>query len=136
MPSKLAPENSGVYATPAETADLRALAAAVGVAWKEIDLGPVRSKKALMDAFAKALDFPSHFGANWDALEDTLGDVECLPPGGYVIRLRDGARAEQALGEDWDTLLDVLRETSMYWKGRGKPFVVLVDGASRLPPWT
>jgi RNAse (barnase) inhibitor barstar len=133
---KLEPNDSGVYAMPADSADLRKLARAGEVAWKEVDLAAVRNKEELMRAFSKALDLPQHFGENWDALEDILGDSECLPHAGYVIRLRKAARAQQTLKGDWDTLLDILRDTSTYWIGRGKPFVVLVDGAVGLPAWT
>ena len=134
-PPKLEPGDSGVYATPAASADLQKLAEAGAAAWKEVDLAPVRSKEELMSAFSKALDLPSHFGGNWDALEDSLGDSECLPHAAYVIRLRDAARAQRALKEEWGTLLDILCETATYWKGRGKPFVVLVDSAAGLPAW-
>ena len=134
-PLKLEPDDSGVYATPADSADLRKRAMAGEVACKEVDLAAVRSKEELMRAFSKALDFPHHFGENWDALEDSLGDSDCLPLAGYVIRLREATPAQRALKGDWDTLLDILRETSAYWKGRGKPFVVLVDGGAGLPAW-
>jgi RNAse (barnase) inhibitor barstar len=133
--SKLEPDDSGVYATPADSADLQKLAAAGEAAWKDVDLAPVRNKEELMRAFSKALELPRHFGENWDALEDSLGDSECLPQTGYVIRLREAARAQRALKGEWATLLDILRETSVYWKGCGKPFVVLVDDAAGLPVW-
>jgi RNAse (barnase) inhibitor barstar len=134
-PVKLEPGTSGVYATPGDSTDLRARAAASGAAWREVDLARVLSKEDLLHAFAEALDFPSHFGANWDALEDSLEDSDSLPGAGQVINLRGADAAQRALGEEWDTLLDILREASTYWKGRGKPFVVLVDGAAGLASW-
>jgi RNAse (barnase) inhibitor barstar len=136
-PPELTPDASGVYGTPADVSGLRERARAGAATWKDIDLGAVRSKKDLMDAFAATLDFPRHFGANWDALEDCLGDPGCLPDGGYVIRLLDAARAQNALGEEWDTLIEILRESATWWKGRAKPFVVLIDsGDEQLPAWT
>jgi len=134
-PPKLVPEKSGVYGTPADTTDLRARAAASGAAWREVDLARVHGKQDLLRAFAEALDFPSHFGANWDALEDSLEDSDNLPGAGQIIHLRGADAARRALGEEWGTLLDILGEASTYWKGRGKPFVVLVDGAAGLPAW-
>ena len=131
----LTPEASGVYGTPADISGLRERARAGGVTWKAIDLQAVRSKQELMDAFAAALDLPRYFGANWDALEDCLGDPACLPDSGYVIRLRSAARAQKALGEEWDTLLEILRESSSWWKGRAQPFVVLIDDDPQLPAW-
>jgi RNAse (barnase) inhibitor barstar len=136
MPARLEPEKSGVYRTPADTADLRARAAAGAATWREVELARVRSKQEVLRAFAEALDFPSHFGANWDALEDCLEDSDWLPGAGHVIHLRGADAAQRALGAQWDTLLDILREASTYWKERGKPFIVLVDGVAGLPSWT
>lgn len=131
---KLTAGLSGVYAAPADTAALRARAAGSDLAWKDVDLARVRSKDELLRAMAGALEFPAHFGGNWDALEDCLGDSEYLPHAGYVMHLTHADLAQRALGEAWDTLLDILRESAAYWKGR-KPFVVLVDGAAGLPAW-
>lgn len=136
MSLTLAPELSGVYAAPSDTSELRARAAASAVHWKVVDLAAVHSKKDLLGAFADVLEFPSYFGNNWDALEDCLEDSDCLPGTGHVIHLRNADSTQRSLGGDWDTLLDILREASKYWKGRGKPFVVLIDGVPRLTAWT
>ena len=83
-------------------------------------------KQALMKNLAAALDFPDWFGANWDALEDSLSD---LPEKGYVL-LFEGAQPGDELG----VLIDVLRSSAEWWLGRGKPFfAVFVDPARALP---
>jgi hypothetical protein len=46
---------------------------AVGIEGSEI-----ASKPDLMSSIAGALDFPDHFGANWDALDDSLRDLSWL----------------------------------------------------------
>ncbi|HVJ24090.1 MAG TPA: barstar family protein [Burkholderiales bacterium] len=83
-------------------------------------------KPALMKNIAAALRLPDWFGANWDALEDSLSD---LPDRGYVL-LFENARAGDELG----VLIDVLRSSAEWWAGRGKPFfVVFIDPARALP---
>jgi RNAse (barnase) inhibitor barstar len=85
-------------------------------------------------AVAHALQFPDWFGANWDALEDCLGDLSWRPVGGHVLVFRNW----QALGsDDLGVLIDVLRSSAESWSGRGKPFfAVLIDPQARLalPP--
>jgi len=132
----IAPERSGVYCT-AERADaLRDRARTQGLAWLEADLASARSKSALLDALAAAADFPAWFGRNWDALEDSLTDFSWRPAAGYVLRLRNTEAARQALAAEWRTLIEVLQAVACDWKARGKPFVVVVDGAPDLPAWT
>jgi len=84
------------------------------------------AKPALMKNIAAALRLPDWFGANWDALEDSLSD---LPDQGYVLLFED-ARAGDELG----VLIDVLRSSAEWWAGRGKPFfVVFLDPGRALP---
>jgi RNAse (barnase) inhibitor barstar len=106
-----------------------------GGAWFEIDLAHVRTKDELLDAFARALGFPVTFGHNWDALADALQDLSWQRANGYVLHLRNAPSAERALVDEWATLLEILSGSAMYWKTRGKPFIVFVDRAQELPQW-
>ncbi len=45
----------------------------------------VSEKSAAISAIAAALDFPSWFGQNLDALYDSLTDLSWLPAGEYVL---------------------------------------------------
>ena len=120
-----------------DTADLRARAAAArcGVA-RGRPRPACAANRSVLRAFAEALDFPSHFGANWDALADACKTLTGCRARAYVIHLRGADAAQRALGAQCDTLLEILREAAAYWKARGKPFVVLVDGVAGLPSWT
>jgi hypothetical protein len=79
-------------------------------------------------AIAAALGFPSWFGANWDALEDSLSDLSWRPRDGYVLIFR-GYPAGDALG----ILTDVLGAAAQYWAERRKPFfAVFIDPQKEL----
>lgn len=86
---------------------------------------------AARDVFAdigRALEFPSWFGGNWDALEDSLSDLSWRQREGYVLIFR-GYPAGDALG----ILTDVLRSVAQYWAERGKPFfAVFIDPQKHL----
>jgi RNAse (barnase) inhibitor barstar len=130
----LAPGDSGVYASPVDISELRTRAEQIGASWADVDLTLIRDKATLLRAFGDALTFPPEFGQNWDALYDSLQDLAWLPASGYVLRLRNIAGARQALGAEWDTLLDILHKSASFWKTR-KPFIVIAEGVRDLPAW-
>ena len=85
-------------------------------------------KQILLENIAKALDFPGWFGANWDALEDCLGDLSWSKAAGHVLLF-----SEAKPGDDFGVLTDVLRSSAEFWAGRGKPFfAVFIDPARTL----
>ena len=134
-PPIVTPQRSGVYRSAADAPGLVARVAAAGGQGVSADLARVRSKAALMETLAGALAFPATFGANWDALADSLQDLP-IAPQGRVLHLREAAAAREALGGDWLTFLEILEDAALYWKQHGKAFVVFVDDASALPAWT
>jgi len=134
-PPKLTADRSGVYGMPGDASELRAHATRSGVQWLEADIGNVRHKAGLMRVLAEALGVPAGFGANWDALADSLQDLGWRSAPGYVLRLRHADRARQALGPEWDRLVAVLRASAEAWRLRGKPFIAILDAAEDLPAW-
>ena len=121
---------SGVYRTPEKLDVVRARARALD--WVEVPLGKVTDKTGFMTVCKTALKLSAHFGNNWDALADCLGDAGVLGAG-KVLHLSGAAQFAEAAGQENLTVLNVLSEAADYWKGKGnKPFVVLVDGASNL----
>ena len=58
------------------------------------------TKAALLDEFAAALQFPPHFGANWDAFADCLADLSWLGAGMAVIAILDGHHLLEADSAD------------------------------------
>lgn len=91
-----------------------------------IDLAGAAGKDALLAGIASALEFPSWFGGNWDALEDCLTDLSWSKAGGHVL-LFEGAAGLPA--DERGILLDILASAAESWKERGRPFfaVFLAD---------
>ncbi|MGE0876354.1 MAG: barstar family protein [Burkholderiales bacterium] len=90
-----------------------------------IDLRPVTTKAALLDAFSRALGFPHWFGGNWDALEDCLGDLSWRNGEGVVLLLEGGAGIPT---DDLGVLRDILESCAQSWAARGKPFFAAFVG--------
>ena len=120
------PARSGVYrASGAQAIEDAARGSALDVV--AIDAGT-----NVLEAMARALDFPEWFGGNWDALEDLLSDLAWRKGDGHVLLLR-----AYPAGDELGVLTDVLRAAAEYWAGRGKPFfAVYIDPQERLalPP--
>lgn len=92
--------------------------------YRLVDLHGVGSKADLMSALAKGLELPRHFGANWDALADSIEDSDWLGPHGIAIVLRHTSAFRKAHPADWETLSDILGEAAEYWRDLHKPFWV------------
>ena len=96
-----------------------------------IALSGAADKEALMQRIALAMEFPSWFGANWDALEDCLADLSCSKAGGHVL-LIEGAADLPA--DDRGILVDILASAAASWAERKRPFfAVFLAGSPGLP---
>jgi RNAse (barnase) inhibitor barstar len=81
-------------------------------------LDGIAERRALVAAIGRALEFPAWFGANLDALYDSLTDLpERAAAPGYVIVL-DGLQGG-AETEDNARLLDVFRDAAENFAGHG-----------------
>lgn len=124
------PSRSGVYRTAGDAEVVDALRGG-RPRISRIELAGVSKKQALLSRLAESLRFPDSFGANWDALEDSLKDLSWLPGEGNVLVFS----ATQDLSvADRDTLFQVLGGAAEFWREQGAPFfAVFVDPAARLP---
>lgn len=87
-----------------------------------LDVVSIDAADRPLEKIARALGFPEWFGDNWDALEDSLGDLSWREAEGHVL-LFSGYP-----GEKRGLLIDVLRSSADYWAGRGRPFfAVFID---------
>jgi len=116
------PANAGVYFVTGDDLDTLGVAARdAGLQVRRIDLAGA-DKPTLLLRMAMALDFPSTFGRNWDALSDSLRDLSWLPGGGHALLFEHAGDLREAHETDFDTLLDVLDDTTHDWAERGLPF--------------
>jgi Barstar (barnase inhibitor) len=98
--------------------------------------GKCRRATGLFTELAEALEFPDYFGHNWDALEESLADLEWLPAKGYVLLFTE---AELILPDDEDefaTFLEVLNDAGEAWASgqasrRARPFHSLLAVSER-----
>jgi RNAse (barnase) inhibitor barstar len=98
-----------------------------GAVVKRIEGGRCATKAGLLSEFARALEFPTYFGENWDAFEECLTDLSWMPAAGYLIVV---THAEQVLPhseEDYATLIDSLEAAGQEWAvRRATPFHVVL----------
>jgi len=112
------------------TVDVAAHLARAGWAVRVVDLGEVRDKAGLLEAFRGPLAFPAWVGRNWDALDDALRDLSWWPPGerGRAIIVARAGRLDDDLRAEWATLCDVLATATERWRATSTPLGVLVRG--------
>ncbi len=111
-------QSAGALATDT----LRAWAAAVQHRLVTADLAGIRERRSALRAIGRAFAFPAWFGANLDALYDSLTDLpEHAATAGWVVVLE---RLNELKPDDAAALLDVFRDAAEDFGKRGLPFRV------------
>ena len=120
----------GVYKWPTTEAVAELEEAVDESGWRlvHLDTSTVGDKAGFLDRAAKAFGFPDYFGRNWDALGDSLGDIDDDP--GTVIVWDGWSEFAAADKASFDVALDVLRERA--GSSEAGRFVVLMQGDG---PW-
>ncbi len=81
-------------------------------------------KQRLLVAVGRALDLPDYYGANWDALEECLGDLSWRAGPAWLL-----IRHACAIPAEWRRmLLDIFTEAAEHWAGEGRVFSLFLDG--------
>jgi RNAse (barnase) inhibitor barstar len=117
--------SSGVYdwSTALSIDDVAVACSDAGWRFVLLDTEGVEDKSGLLDAIATAFELPAYFGRNFDALADSLTDLESGGRG--VLVLWEGfARLAEAEPRTYALALDVFRERAAQ-DGFG-PFVVVL----------
>jgi hypothetical protein len=86
----------------------------------------MRTKQALLEEWAAAVQFPPHFGGTWDALRDVLCD---LPEGGTFLVLAAEQLLQDAPPGEGETFWSVLRQVQADL--RPKPFRLVLQVESK-----
>jgi RNAse (barnase) inhibitor barstar len=128
--SLLDENRGGVWFLP-ERLDPKAIqgrAKGAGFAFFHVDGKNITRKEQLMNHVATALHFPKDFGKNWDALEECINDLDWVDAEGYVIYYDhiDGLLGTHP--DQFETLVEILRDSVAQWKEDGEAMVVLLSG--------
>jgi len=119
----------GVWFVPgAEARSVQASAKKAGFAYFHVDGKNITKKEQLLNAVAMALHFPKSFGHNWDALEECLVDLD-MDSDGFVILYDHIDGLLEAHPDQFETLVEVLRDAVGSWKEDGMAMAVLLSGA-------
>ncbi|MDP3046494.1 MAG: barstar family protein [Chloroflexota bacterium] len=99
----------------------------------------IATKADLLAACAAAMDFPSTFGQNWDALADSLRDLSWAPAArGYLVLYDGVGRLASAQPQNLAVALDIFQDAVDFWRATPTPMTVLLRGtgrALRQIPW-
>ena len=89
------------------------------------------TKADLFDEFAAALQFPIHFGHNWDALADSLTDLDWLGVAfGYYVVIWNADKFLAGDAESLQTFSSIVQDTNVTWtNSQRKPFKVVLQVA-------
>lgn len=107
------------------TEQLRAWSEAAGQRFVLADLSGCKDRPAAMRMLGHAFSLPGWFGANLDALYDSLTDEETWPIGRGAVVVIDPLPYSERFGvEERDALLDVFRDVAEHYAEGGVPFRV------------
>ena len=127
--SILESHKAGVWFLPGN-GDARAVQSAAKKArytYVHIDGSKIERKEQLLNALATALRLPTSFGHNWDALEECLNDLEGDGEG-YVIYYDHIDGLLGAHPDQFETLVEILRDAVESWKEDDEALVVIFSG--------
>ncbi|MGE5049324.1 MAG: barstar family protein [Deltaproteobacteria bacterium] len=113
---------------PVEARSVQALAKRNGFAYFHIDGKNIARKEQLLNHVATALHFPTDFGQNWDALEECLTDMEWVDAEGYLLYYEHIDALQSAHPDQFETLVEILRDAVASWKEDDTAMVVLLAG--------
>lgn len=107
-------------------ATLREWAAAAGQRFVDIDCAGCHDKRAVLKAIGRGFGFPDWFGANLDALYDSLTDLpDDAHASGYVVVIEHLPREPDLDDEARAALLDVFRDAAEAFADRALALRVL-----------
>ena len=131
LESLLESNRGGVWFLPApvDPKALQSAAKRAGFAFFHVDGKNIGRKEQLLNHVAIALHFPKDFGHNWDAFEECLTDLEWVDADGYLILYDhiDGLLAEHP--DQFETLVEIVRDAVASWKEDEVAMIVLLSGA-------
>jgi len=130
-PDLTRPSQNGVYfVADADLARLTDAARDADLAVYRTDLAGCHGKDALLRRLAASLALPADFGLNWDALADSLRDLDNLPERGRVLLFGHTDEMHHGAERDFDVLLGILDDAATFAQEADRPFFAFLA----LPP--
>ena len=123
-------KRGGVWFLPShvEPKAVQKAAKSHGFAFVHFEGRNITGKDQLMNHVATALRLPKTFGHNWDALEESLVDLEWVNDDGFVIYYD---HIDALLGghpDQFETLVELFGDAVNSWKEDGTAMIVLLSG--------
>ena len=121
---------SGVFrlADDAPIKELEELAKQYSYAFFLLDGADIHDKRQFLNRTAAALSFPDYFGNNWDAFEDCLTDMSWHETDGFLILYDHFEAFAKHAPDQFKIALEILRDSTGYWRDQKKPLFVLLHG--------
>jgi len=114
-----------------ELARLEAAARDVGEFVRAVRIEEGVTESSLINALGKALEFPDYFGMNWDAVGESMEDLDSAGKNVTLI-IWNGERLLGLECFDLITFIRVLVTVDRFWKEQGKTFRTVLSGSRRL----
>ncbi|MGW4770299.1 barstar family protein [Nocardia sp. NPDC004278] len=101
-----------------------------GYVVRELRGRKMRTTAGVFDEFAAAFQFPYYFGANKDAFDECLRDLDDFVGSatGYVAVIRDSAELLVDELEERDWFAETMRDAADYWSNQDLAFRVVLQG--------
>lgn len=123
---------SGVFHLAAtQQATIEMAAHQAGLCVLKADIAKHASTQDVLLQLGTALDFPSWYGNNFDALYDCLTEPDWHPAKGHVLFINGITRLRASQPADFATLIEVLQAAAEDRRNAHAPFWVLIDAPAR-----
>jgi RNAse (barnase) inhibitor barstar len=83
-----------------------------------LDGKKINSKETFLRKAAEAMQFPTYFGANWDAFDECITDLTWCPAQRYIILYDHADIFAQAEPTQYQIALDILNSAKEYWQAK------------------
>ncbi len=124
--------NPDVYqlVSPISPTELADLSRAAGAKLFYLDGHHIVDRASLFHQFAIVMQFSDYFGHNWDALWDSLTDIDPDAAKRQLIVLDRLDNFESDNPQQWSILLDICQRTVEYYQDTSTPMYILLRSES------
>lgn len=131
-------KRAGVFQLVGDAREFSSEAASAGMLVYRVDIDHAHGKKDFLARVSKAMNFPVHFGGNWDAFADCMKDLSWTEAGsqgpapsharGWVLVLEKSKHFAAGHKAEFAEAMAVLAEAADFWRGHARPLWTLIGG--------